>query len=119
MRHVLRASVERRKGKIRHVLSQVFGIGRFLSNQICDKLGFSQSLKVEDLQTHHFEKIGNIMKHYYFADSELKRLVQTDIKRLIQCGTYRGLRHQTGMPVKGQRTRSNAKIAKSLNRTRL
>jgi len=119
MRHVLRASVERKKGRLRHVLSHIFGVGPFIANQMCDKLGFSQNLRVEDLQSHHFEKMSTILKHSYYADSELKRLIQNDIKRLITCGSYRGERHHTGMPVRGQRTRSNGKTAKRLQRTRL
>jgi small subunit ribosomal protein S13 len=95
--------------KIRNALQNIFGIGFFFSNQICDQLGFSQNLRVQNLSSLQIDQLIRIVNQYYYTGSELKRLVDQDIKRLNQIGCYRGFRHALSLPVRGQRTKTNSR----------
>jgi small subunit ribosomal protein S13 len=94
--------------KIRIALQGIYGIGSFLSHQICDQLGFSQKTLVKDLTSFQKDQLVRIFQNYYFSGSELQRMVDYDIKRLIHIGSYRGFRHAASLPVRGQRTKTNA-----------
>ena len=102
--------------KIRMALQGIFGIGSFLSNQICDQLGFSQQLKVQHLTSLQIDQLIRIVNQYYFTGSELKRIIGQDIKRLTQIGCYRGFRHILFLPVRGQRTKTNSRSVRSKNK---
>jgi len=95
--------------KIRLALQNIYGIGTFLSNQICDQLGFSKRTRVHHLTILQIDQLVRIVSQYYFTSSELKRIVNHDIKRLIQIGCYRGFRHTLALPVRGQRTKTNSR----------
>ena len=94
--------------KIRIALQGIYGVGSFLSHQICDQLGFSQKALVKDLTSFQKDQLVRIFQNYYFSGSELQRMVDEDIKRFITIGCYRGYRHAASLPVRGQRTKTNA-----------
>ena len=92
------------KKKLRLALLQLFGINFFLAQQICDQLGCSQYTRVEQLSQSQIEKLIRIINQYYITGSDLKRMISNDVKRLTKIGSYRGIRHSQGLPVRGQRT---------------
>jgi small subunit ribosomal protein S13 len=97
-------------------LSSIFGIGKFYSLIFCKKLGFSKNFKVFELtEEHKFNLIKLIEKSKILINSDLKRLLLNQHKKLINIKSYKGLRKLKGFPVRGQRTRSNAKTAKKIN----
>nr|YP_009755727.1 ribosomal protein S13 [Roya anglica]QIQ22966.1 ribosomal protein S13 [Roya anglica] len=100
------------KKKIKFALSQIFGIGSNKASQICDKLGLSNTFKVSHLTKYQIDEIISIITQNYLIDSELKRIIQKDIKRLIFIGCYKGFRHNEGLPLRGQRTHTNAKTSR-------
>jgi small subunit ribosomal protein S13 len=100
--------------KIRIALQDIYGIGQFLSNQICDQLGFSESTRVDNLTSFQKDQLVRIINQYYFTGSELRRIILQDTKRLIDIGCYRGFRHALYLPVRGQRTKTNARSRRSM-----
>lgn len=99
--------------KIRIALQQVFGLGSFLSNQICDQIGFSQQCKTRDLTPFQIDQLIRIVNQYYFTGSELQRIFSQDLKRLTNIGSYRGFRHTLSLPTRGQRTKTNSRTYRS------
>ena len=100
--------------KIRTALQNIYGIGKFLSNQICDQLGFSESTRVDNLTSFQKDQLIRIINQYYFTGSELRRMIMLDVKRLTDIGSYRGFRHALFLPVRGQRTKTNARSSRKL-----
>jgi small subunit ribosomal protein S13 len=98
--------------KIRIALTNIFGIGFNKANQICDQLGFSDAYKVNQLTKNQIDQIIKLFNKSYLIDSELLRIIQNDVKRLIHIGCYRGFRHTDGLPLRGQRTHTNAKTSR-------
>jgi small subunit ribosomal protein S13 len=98
--------------KVVRALTQLFGIGPNKALQICDKLGISDTLKVNQLTRIQLDQIMQIISQHYLIDSELKKIIQNDIQRFIAIGSYRGFRHNAGLPVRGQRTHTNAKTCR-------
>ncbi|AWD32774.1 30S ribosomal protein S13 [Candidatus Kinetoplastibacterium sorsogonicusi] len=96
-------------------LTSIFGIGRARARQICNKAGVSLSKKIQDLTDIELEKIREQV-NLFTVEGDLRREVQLSIKRLIDLGTYRGVRHKRGLPVRGQRTRTNARTRKGPRR---
>lgn len=94
--------------QVRIALRAIFGIGKHKSSQICYQLGLSDTIKVNQLTRIQLENIIKIISQQYLIDSELRRIIHNDIKRLISVGSYRGFRHISGLPLRGQRTHSNA-----------
>ena len=92
-------------------LTAIFGIERTRSRQICEASGVPTNKKVKDLTDAELEKIREQLGEFTI-EGDLRREVQLSIKRLIDLGTYRGLRHRRGLPVRGQRTRTNARTRK-------
>ncbi len=92
-------------------LTAIFGIGRSRAMQILDSCGVEYSKKVKDLTDAELEKIRDAIGQFS-VEGDLRREVQLSIKRLIDLGTYRGMRHRKGLPVRGQRTRTNARTRK-------
>jgi small subunit ribosomal protein S13 len=99
--------------KVRLALQKIYGINIFLSNQICDQLGFSQQIRVQNLTALQIDQLVRVVNQYYFTSSELKRIIQSDIKRLSQIGSYRGFRHTLSLPVRGQRTKTNSRSVRN------
>lgn len=98
--------------KVKIALTQIFGIGPNKALQICDKLGLSDSYKVSQLTKHQIDQIIKIINQSYLIDSELIRIIQKDVKSLINIACYRGFRHNAGLPLRGQRTHTNAKTSR-------
>lgn len=94
--------------KVEIGLTYIYGIGRSLSNNILNKAGISPDVKVKDLSEGEIIKIRDVIKTFP-VEGDLRRDVQMSIKRLIDLGTYRGIRHKRKLPVRGQRTRTNAR----------
>jgi len=105
--------------KIRIALQKVYGIGSFLAHQICDQLGFSQKALVKDLTSFQKDQLVRIFQNYYYSGSELQRMVDYDIKRLITIGSYRGFRHAASLPVRGQRTKTNAQTQRRSRKAKI
>ena len=94
-------------------LIKVYGLGNFKSSQICKKLGFSKFLKVKNLTKEQINKLAKIFElENIKTSSDLKKLKLLNNNKLIEIKSYRGLRKSRGLPVRGQRTHTNAKTAK-------
>ncbi|HEY6260853.1 MAG TPA: 30S ribosomal protein S13 [Nitrospiraceae bacterium] len=93
-------------------LTYVYGIGRASALAILSKAGIDGSIRVKDLSEEHIVKIREIIQEGYQVEGDLRKTFSMNIKRLIDSGTYRGLRHRKGLPVRGQRTKTNARTRK-------
>ena len=96
-------------------LQAIFGIGRSRSKKICAEAGVDATTKIKDLTEAEVDKIRHEVAKFG-VEGDLRREVGISIKRLIDLGTYRGLRHRRGLPVRGQRTRTNARTRKGPRR---
>ena len=96
-------------------LTAIFGIGRTRARQICDAASIEYSKKIKDLTDAELEVIREQISEFN-VEGDLRREVQLSIKRLIDLGCYRGMRHRRGLPVRGQRTRTNARTRKGPRR---
>lgn len=92
-------------------LTAVFGIGRSRAQRICDAAGIKRSAKVKDLSEDEMDRLRHEVGKYTI-EGDLRREVTMNIKRLMDLGCYRGVRHRKGLPVRGQRTRTNARTRK-------
>ena len=96
-------------------LTSIYGIGRTRSQEICDAVGIAHDRKVQELNEDDLERIrGEVARHT--VEGDLRRVVTMNIKRLMDLGTYRGMRHRRGLPVRGQRTKTNARTRKGPRR---
>ena len=93
-------------------LPYLYGIGKKLALEICAKAGISPQKKTEELTETEIKKIRDLLEGDYTVEGDLRREVQMNIKRLLDLGCYRGLRHRKGLPVHGQRTHTNARTRK-------
>ncbi|MEA2013291.1 MAG: 30S ribosomal protein S13 [Verrucomicrobiota bacterium] len=98
-------------------LTYIYGIGRTTAAEMCKKLKIDHSLKARDLTPKQITIITKLLQDDYTIEGELKRSVQQNIKRLAAIKCYRGIRHRRGLPVKGQRTKTNARTRKGAKRT--
>lgn len=98
-------------------LTYVFGIGDTRAAQILDAAGVDHNTKVEDWDDENIKTISNIITNEYKVEGDLRTEVQTNIKRLMDIGCYRGLRHRRGLPLRGQRTQTNARTRKGKRKT--
>ena len=96
-------------------LTAIYGIGRSRARLICDTAGVKQSAKIKDLTDAEMDKLREQVTKFT-VEGDLRREVGMSIKRLIDLGTYRGLRHRRGLPLRGQRTRTNARTRKGPRR---
>ncbi|MCC3358907.1 30S ribosomal protein S13 [Bacillus sp. REN16] len=97
-------------------LTYIFGIGRPTAQKILAEAGVSEDTRVRDLTEDELNKIRDIIDRYK-VEGDLRREVSLNIKRLIEIGSYRGLRHRRGLPVRGQNTKNNARTRKGPRRT--
>jgi len=98
-------------------LTYLYGIGRFLSNAILKEAGIDPNKRAKDLTEEEISLITNILqKKSYKVEGDLRRDISQNIKRLMDIGSWRGLRHRKGLPVRGQRTRTNARTRKGPRR---
>lgn len=93
-------------------LTYVYGVGRASALSILSKAGIDGAIRVRDLSEEHIVKIREIIQEGYQVEGDLRKTFSMNIKRLIDSGTYRGLRHRKGLPVRGQRTKTNARTRK-------
>lgn len=98
--------------KVKISLTYIFGIGRALALEVVEKAGVDGDAKIQDLPPDDLAKIRNVIETQYQVEGELKQIVKRNIKRLKDIGCYRGIRHKLGLPVRGQRTRHNARTRK-------
>ena len=103
--------------RVEYGLTYVYGIGVTSSRKILAEAGINPDTRVKDLTEDEEKKIREIIDRDYTVEGDLKRQVALDIKRLIEVGCYRGLRHRKGLPVRGQRTKTNARTRKGPKRT--
>jgi small subunit ribosomal protein S13 len=92
-------------------LTSIYGIGRQTANDICGKVGILTSVKIKDLTEDQLEAIRGVVSKMT-VEGDLRREVSMNIKRLMDLGCYRGIRHRRGLPLRGQRTRTNARTRK-------
>lgn len=93
-------------------LRYIYGIGPSHAAEICKKTGIEDSQRVQDLSDAEILKIREVIDRDYMVEGDLRREVGVNIKRLMDLGNYRGLRHRRGLPVRGQRTHTNARTRK-------
>jgi len=98
-------------------LTYIFGISDSSSKQILDKASIDHSTKVQDWTDDNIREISSIIQNEYKVEGELRSEIQTNIKRLMDIGCYRGLRHRKGLPLRGQRTQTNARTRKGKRKT--
>ena len=98
-------------------LTYIFGIGRSTAKQIASELGISQDTKIRDLTDDEVTKLRNYIDDKVTVEGDLRRDRQQAIKRLGEIGAYRGVRHRRGLPVNGQRTKTNARTRKGAKKT--
>jgi small subunit ribosomal protein S13 len=98
-------------------LTYVYGIGRSSARQILDKAGVSYDTKVSDWTDENINAIRSILNEGFKVEGELRSMVQLSIKRLMDIGCYRGIRHRLGLPVRGQTTKNNARTRKGRKKT--
>jgi small subunit ribosomal protein S13 len=93
-------------------LTYIYGIGRFRSNEILSAAGVSPDVRVKDLSEDDVRKISRVIEEQGGVEGDLRKEISMNIKRLIEIGSYRGARHRRNLPLRGQRTRTNARTRK-------
>ena len=111
MARIAGVDLPRRKALV-YALPYIYGVGRAAARRICDKAGIPENRKVEELSEADVKSIREALEAGYKVEGDLRREVQQNIKRLMDLGCYRGLRHRKGLPVHGQRTHTNARTRK-------
>ena len=101
---------------IRIALTYLYGIGQKTADKICEELKIEKTIKAKDLPDGDVNRIREYIEKDLRVEGDLKRQVSLNIKRLMDLGTYRGLRHRKGLPVRGQRTHTNARTRKGPRR---
>lgn len=103
--------------KVPYSLAYIFGIGIKSGFKICEKAGVDPEKRVRELTQEEIAKIRQIVENEYKVEGELRKEIAMNIRRLIDIGCYRGIRHKLGLPVRGQRTRTNARTRKGPRKT--
>jgi small subunit ribosomal protein S13 len=98
-------------------LTYIYGIGRSTSNEILSQAGVSPDTRVKDLAEDEITRLREVIARNYRVEGDLRREVSMNVKRLMEIGCYRGLRHRRGLPVHGQRTKTNARTRKGPQKT--
>jgi len=98
-------------------LTRIFGIGRSVSKKILDETKVNPDIRVKDITDEDIVKIRSAIDREYKVEGDLRRETTMGIKRLMEIGCYRGIRHKTGLPVRGQRTKTNARTRRGPRKT--
>ena len=106
-----------REKRIEIALTYIYGIGRTSATKILAETGINPDIRVKDLTEEDEIKLSKVIADKYTVEGDLRRNVAMDIKRLSEIGCYRGIRHRKGLPVRGQRTKTNARTRKGPKRT--
>ena len=111
------AGVDLPNKHVRVALTYIYGIGRSAANTICEKTKIDPAAMMNDLSNEDLGKIRDLLDKEYKVEGRLRTEIGLNIKRLMDIGCYRGLRHRKGLPVRGQRTRTNARTRKGKKKT--
>jgi len=106
-----------REKRIEVALRYIYGIGATTSSRILTKLNINPDTRTKNLSEDDIAKLREEIDRYYTVEGDLRREVSMNIKRLIEIGSYRGIRHRKGLPVRGQRTRTNARTRRGAKKT--
>ena len=106
-----------REKRLEVSLTYIFGIGRTTSQQVCDATSMSRDTRVRDLTDEEVARLRSYIDQNLSVEGDLRREVSQNIKRKMEIGSYQGLRHRKGLPVHGQRTRTNARTRKGPKKT--
>lgn len=106
-----------REKRVEIGLTYIFGIGRTRSSQILKKTGINPDTRVRDLTDDEISKLRDTIEKEYAVEGDLRREIALNIKRLVEIRCYRGIRHRQGLPVRGQRTKTNARTRKGPRKT--
>jgi small subunit ribosomal protein S13 len=106
-----------REKRVEIGLTYIFGIGRTRSNEILKTTGISPDTRVRDLTDDEIAKLRDTIEKVYIVEGDLRREIALNIKRLTEIRCYRGIRHRLGLPVRGQRTKTNARTRKGPRKT--
>jgi small subunit ribosomal protein S13 len=106
-----------RDKRVETALTYIFGVGLSTSKSILAKTGVDPDLRVRDLTEGDVARLREVLEREYRVEGDLRRQIQMNIRRLSEIGCYRGIRHRRGLPVRGQRTRTNARMRKGPRRT--
>jgi small subunit ribosomal protein S13 len=106
-----------REKRVEIALTYIYGIGRKRSNEILASTGINPETRVKDLTEKEVNKLREAIDKTYKVEGDLRREIALNIKRLIEIGCYRGIRHRRGLPVRGQKTKTNARTRKGPKRT--
>lgn len=98
-------------------LTYIFGIGRTSAKKICEKTGIDPDKKMDDLSGEEVNQLRTVIENEFKVEGRLRTEVSLNIKRLMDIGSYRGLRHRRGLPVRGQQTQTNARTRKGKRKT--
>ncbi len=116
MARIAGVDLPRDKG-IEIALTYIFGIGRTTAKQIIEEVGIDPLMRVRDVSEEVVSRLREIIEHKHKVEGDLRREITQNIKRLMDIGCYRGIRHRRGLPVRGQRTKTNARTRKGPKRT--
>ena len=103
--------------KVEYALPYIYGIGLTLSRKILKDTGIDPNKRVYELSEEEISALNKEIQNNYIVEGELRKIVQLNIKELMDLGCYRGLRHRKGLPVRGQRTKTNARTRKGKKKT--
>ncbi len=103
--------------RVEIALTYIYGVGRKRAKQLCDAMGFQTSKRTHELTDDDVAKIRDMIQAQFKIEGDRRREISMSIKRLMDLGTFRGTRHKKGLPVRGQRTRSNARTRKGPRKT--
>lgn len=106
-----------RHKRLEIALSYIYGIGRPLTEKILAETGVQAGVRVKDLTDSDINKLNNYISQNIKVEGDLRREVQQNVRRLIEIGSYRGLRHRRNLPLRGQRTRTNARTRRGKRKT--
>jgi small subunit ribosomal protein S13 len=106
-----------RNKRVEVALTYIYGIGRPRSRDICKEAGIPSSLRTDNLTDEHIAKIRAVIESNFKVEGDLRREIGMAIKRLMDLNCYRGIRHRKGLPVRGQRTRTNSRTRKGPRKT--
>ena len=106
-----------RDKRIEVALTYIYGIGPARAAEVLAKTGIDADIRVKDLTEEQEAKLRDVIEHDYLIEGDLRRETAMNVKRLIEIGCYRGLRHRRGLPVRGQRTKTNARTRKGPKKT--
>lgn len=98
-------------------LTYIYGVGNAVAAEIIERLGLNPDTRAQELSGEDVARINALLQSEYIVEGDLRRQVQNNIKRLISIHSYRGMRHRLGLPVRGQRTQTNARTRKGKKRT--